>query len=96
MGMLYSKTEMIDKAIYELEAAYAVLEEISSSTDKLTNRHFSFKTSILHDLSLLYDSKGNDKKAQELLHQAFHYLRALQGDPFTEGLRQIKHLMFFE
>ncbi len=96
LGMLYKRTDMIDKAIHELEAAYAVLEEISSSTDKLTKRHFSFRTSILHDLSLLYDAKGDDKKAQELLHQAFHYLRGLQGDPFTEGLRQIKHLMFFE
>ncbi len=96
LGYVHEKSNEIDKAISELEIAYNLLEKGSSANDESDPRTFSFRISILHDLSLLYNRKGKKKKALALLHQAFHYSRGIEGAPLREHLHQNRHLMIYD
>ncbi len=96
LGFIYKTTGRTDLAIKELEYSYNIIEEEAYSIDKSTPRALSFKITILHDLSKLYSNNGNDKKALELIFEAFQYMRVQEGDQFAEGLRRINHLMIYE
>ncbi len=96
LGILYWKTNKIDKAIAELEFAYNLLEISTPAVHDSSCSSFSVKLAILHDLSVLYSKKGNDKKALNLLHEAFHETLSLDASFNMEHLDKIGDLMTYE
>ena len=96
LGIIHKKTKKIDKAIGEIETAYSILEEKAYEEIELTEPSYSFRVSVLHELSILYGKKNNDKKALEMLHEAFHGALKLKGDIESEHLSQIKDAMIHD
>jgi tetratricopeptide (TPR) repeat protein len=96
MGIIHKKTKDVDKAIRELTNAYSILEKNAYDKDESTDPSYSFRVSILHELSVLYSRKNNDKKALETLHEAFHQALKLKGSSESEHSGQIKDAMIYD
>jgi tetratricopeptide (TPR) repeat protein len=95
MGIIHKKTKKIDKALGEIEAAYSLIEGKTSGMVESAEPSYSFRVSILHELSILYGKKKNHKKALEMLHEAFHSALKIKGHIESEHLRQIKDAMLY-
>lgn len=96
LGIIHKKTNKIDKAIGEVETAYSILEGKTYEKVESTEPSYSFRVSVLHELSILYGKKKNDKKALEMLHEAFHSALKIKGNVESEHLRQIKDAMIHD
>jgi tetratricopeptide (TPR) repeat protein len=96
LGKIYMKTNRIDKAIEELELAYSLYDIKAGDIIDAKPPYISVKVSIIHDLSLLYNKKGNGEKALELLQEALHEVLGLTGSIDTEQIDQRLDFMLYE
>ena len=96
LGKIYMKTNRIDKAIEELELAYSLYDIKAADIIDAKPPYISAKVSIIHDLALLYNKKGNGQKALELLQEALHEVLGLSGSLDTEQIDQRIDLMLYE
>ncbi len=96
LGKIYMKTSRIDQAIEELELAYSLYDIKAADIIEAKPPYISVKVSIIHDLSLLYNKKGNGGKALELLQEALHEVLGLSGSLNTEQIDQRLDLMLYE
>ncbi len=96
LGVVYNKTDRIDKAIRELETARSLFKKESGHLHESTPSYFSVEVSVLHGLSVLYSKKGEHKKALEMLHKAFSIALGLGNLSSIENLGLRTDLMIYE
>lgn len=96
LGIVYERTNRLDKAIEEFETATGLLADNSHETNELSPDYYSLKTSIFHGLSVLYIMKGDNEKGLDMLHKAFHEALGLGSSSSIEHLVQRNDLMIYE
>ncbi|MCK5287034.1 MAG: redoxin domain-containing protein [Thermodesulfovibrionia bacterium] len=96
LGLVYKNTNRIDQAIGELELANSLLEVWAYEKEDPHFFTFSFRIPILRDLSELYSSKGNDKKARELLRKGVDFALDFAGRSDMEYLKEHSDIMIYE
>ncbi len=96
LGKIYMKTNRDDKAVEELELAYNLYDIKAADIIDAKPPYISVKVSIIHDLALLYNKKGNGEKALGLLQEALHEVLGLSGSINSEQIDQRLDLMLYE
>lgn len=96
LGIVYKETKKIDRAIEELEKARGLFKKEIGHVHKSTPSYYSVEVSVSHGLSVLYGKKGDNKKALEMLHEAFHSALGLDSTSSVEHLGERTDLMIYE
>jgi len=95
LGMVYAKTNRVDKAIRELETAADIVDRTSNENNVMVTSPFTSEISISHDLSVLYAKKGDRINAQKMLNKALHEALGIEGS-FADQHLEHRDLMLYE
>jgi peroxiredoxin len=96
LGLSYKNMNKIDLAIRELELAENLFDVWADEKEDSHFYNFSYRIPILRDLSELYSTSGNNKKAMERLQKAVKVALGEEGSLGIENQRQRKDYMVYE
>ena len=96
LGLAYKNMDKDDLAIRELELAESLFDVWASEKEDSHFYNFSYRIPILRDLSELYSTSGNNKKAMERLQKAVKIALGEEGSQSIDNQRQRKDYMVYE